>query len=434
MSFSNKPRKGFVFTSILVIILTVASSAAYFLQVPVTAQLYSNTTGSTVQGGIDLNNPGGESFWSTISGTDIPLMPSIAYSSENGSLVGYGGMVSSIKVKMAMNQTHILVFATWADPTESRSGKGVCYVLADDNVTAHERDCLENEAYGGLFYANSTYAYEDRLVFWWNLDPTPGPAPCMTESAFGHGEGQSLAGTGNLWHWKAGRTDSLGARYGKLKYGGGPGTFGIGGPNQGQIITPPHSYADNEFINITGHYQLGWDQYPTAANPGNFTIGFADNIHQTYDTFLVAAHGVHDSSTHMWKWVAARALTTTPSLHIVQFQPGQTYNFAVAVFDGGPITLPAGLPHPDTIPLLGPSGWDTSVNLPFTMYGENEETKSISSWYTASFAPTSTSSNGLFTFGSFETAALVSLGMLVVGFVAGVVIVTRFVLPKKPKA
>ncbi len=421
----NKPRSGLVFTSILVILLTLASTAAYFMQVPVSAQLYSNTTGSQVQGGIDLNNPGGESFWSGITGTDIPLMPSIPYQSQNGSLVGYGGMVSSIKIKMAMNQTHILVYATWSDPTESRSGRGVCYRIPPN--PQGQENCLEDESFPGLFYANSTYSYEDRLVFWWNLDPTPGPAPCMTKTADGlHGEGESLAGTGNLWHWKAGRTDSLGARYGKLKYGSGP--------NMGQTISPPHSYVANEFINTTGHYVLGWDQYPTLVNLGNFTIGFADNIHQTYDTFLVSAHGVYDSSSHMWKWVAARPLTTSPSLHIEQFKPGQTYYFAVAVYDGGPIALPAGLPHPASIPLLGTDGFSTSVSLPFTMYGENEETKSISSWYTASFAPTGGTTGGLFSFGSFETAALVSLGMLVIGFVAGVVIVTRFVLPKKPKA
>lgn len=428
-----------MFTSIFVIILTAASSAAYFFQVPVIGQLYSNMTAPLVQGGIDLSNPGGESFWSGITGAAIPLAPSIAY--QNG--IGYGGMVSSITVKMAMNQTHILVYATWSDPTQSRSGKGVCYVLADDNITAHERDCLENESYSGLFYTNSTYAYEDRLVFWWNLDPTPGPAPCMEESGFGLGEGRSLGGTGNLWHWKAGRTDSLGGQYGKLKYGGYPnatnhwgGTFGVGGPLVGQTITPPHSYADNEFIDTTGHYQLGWDQYPTKANPGNFTIGFADDIHQVYDTFLVAAHGVYDSSAQMWKWVAARPLTTTPSLHIVQFQPGQTYNFAVAVFDGGPIPIPAGLPHPSTIQQLESNGWSPSVSLPWTMYGENEETKSISTWYTATLGSTSGTggSTGPYAFGSFETAALISLGMLVAGFVVGVVVITRFAMPKKPKA
>jgi hypothetical protein len=426
---------GLVFTSVLVIILTTFSSAAYFLQVPVIGQLYSNLAAPLVQGGIDLNNPGGESFWNGITGADIVLAPSISYQSalnelNQSVLIGYGGMVSSIKVKMAMNQTHVLVYATWSDPTESRSGNPVCF----GNDILGNRACLEDESFPGLFYANSTYSYEDRLVFWWNLDATPGPAPCMTETPAGtfRGEGESLAGTGNLWHWKAGRTDSLGAKYGKLKYGGGPGTFGVGGPNQGQIINPTHSYSANEFINTTGHYVLGWDQYPTVANPGNFTIGFADTIHQTYDTFMVAAHGVWSNSNGVgtWKWVAARPLTTFPTLHIVQFQPGQTYNFAVGVYDGGPIPIPAGLPHPSTLDNSATKG-----PVPWTMYGENEETKSISSWYTATLGTTGgTTGTGPYTFGSFETAALVSLGMLVVGFVAGVVVITRFAMPKKPKA
>ncbi len=396
----------------LIIGLMLLSTSAFFFQVPVTTQVYANVGGQLVQGTVDLNNPGSEPFWSSITGAVIPLTPSIPYQSQNGTLVGYGGMVSSITVKIATNQTHIFVYASWADPTESRSGNPMCFIISNN------KECLEDERFPGLFYTNSTYAYEDRLVFWWSLDSTPGPPPCMTDTATGlTGEGRSLAGTGNLWHWKAGRTDSLGARYGTLKYGSGP--------NKGQIITPPHSYAANEFINQTGHYVLGWDQYPTPVNPGNFTIGFADNIHQQYDPYLVSAHGVYDSTNHIWKWEAARLLTTNPSLHIIQFQPGQTYYFAVAAFDGGPIPIPAGLAHPATEPIWGGA---------FTMMGENEETKSISSWFTATLGtPSATNStSSTYAFGSLETAALVSLGMLAAGFVAGVVVFTKVVRPRRP--
>ena len=126
----------------------------------------------------------------------------------------------------------------------------------------------------------------------------------------------------------------------------------------------------------------------------------------------------------MWKWVAARKLTTTPSLFVQQYSPGKTYSFAVAVFDGGPIPIPQGVDHH--------AGW--------TMYGENEETKSISSWYTMALGQTSaaTSTNAVntgtttVTTGiSFETAAIASFGMLIVGFVAGLVVISRFALPKK---
>lgn len=374
----------------VVMILVLASSAAYFQGIPVGAQLSANIVAPKVTGAINLQNPGQEAFWNQIAPTQIPL------TSSND----YGGATKFVTVKMASNGTHILVYATWSDPTESRTG----------------RNTIEDEKYPALFYANSTYAYEDRIVFWWSLDQNPGPPPCMQKSAYGHGEGESIAGTGNLWHWKASRTDSLGTSYGKLKYGSGP--------NKGMPLIPAQSYADNEFINTTGHYQLGWDQYPTAAVPGNFTIGEGES-HIPYNTFLVAAHGVYDPSTHTYRWVGARTLTTAPALHNVQFTFGATYYFAVAVFDGGPIPIPSTVPHP--------AGW--------SFYGENEETKSISSWFTmalgggatASAATTAQSTVAVPGGIQFETAAVISLAMLFVGFVAGMAVIAWYASPKKNK-
>lgn len=366
--------------------LILLSSAAYFEGIPVGAQLSANMVAPRVTGSVDIQHPGQEAFWNQIAATQVPLT-----SSNN-----FGGATKMLTLKMATNGTHILVFATWSDPTESRVG----------------HNTIEEDAYPALFYANSTYAYEDRIVFWWSLDQTPGPPPCMQKSPYGHGEGESIAGTGNLWHWKASRTDSLGTSYGKLLYGSGP--------NFKKPLIPSQSYADNEFINTTGHYQLGWDQYPTPAVPGNFTIGDGEN-HIAYNTFLVAAHGVYDSSTHTWRWVAARTLTTSPALHTVQFTPDKTYYFAVAAYDGGPIPIPSTVPHP--------AGW--------SLYGENEETKSISSWYTMAISnavatSSATASTTVPTTGiSFETAAVVSFGMLIVGFVTGLLVISKFALPKK---
>jgi hypothetical protein len=369
--------------TVLVMVAATLSSAAFFLQVPVGAQLSANMPAPYVQGTIDLGNPGGEGFWSTLTGAVIPLTATNSY----------GGNTKSILVKMANNGTDILVYATWTDPTESRNAKSI----------------IEDPAFPGLFKANSTYFYEDRIVFWWSLDQTVGPPPCMQKSAYGHGEGESLAGTGNLWHWKAARTDSLGTVYGKLKYGSGP--------DKGKALIPPHSYADNEFIDATGHYQLGWDQYPTASVPGNFTIGEGEN-NIPYNTFVVSAHGVYDSSAHTWKWVAARKLTTTPSLHVEQFAPGRVYYFAVAVYDGGPIPIPQTVASPPGL----------------TMYGENGETKSISTWYTMALGAAATSSSTTGAGGvSFETAAVVSLGMLIVGFVAGLLVISKFAFPKRKR-
>jgi len=35
---------------------------------------------------------------------------------------------------------------------------------------------------------------------------------------------------------------------------------------------------------------------------------------------------------------------------------------------------------------------------------------------------------------SFETAAVVGFGMLIVGFVAGLLVISKFAIPKKPKS
>lgn len=373
----------------VVMILVLISSATYFQGVPVGAQLSANIVALTVTGSVNIQNPGQEAFWNQIAATQIPLTLSN----------DFGGATKFVTVKMANNGTHLFVFASWTDPTESRIRNNV----------------IEDESFPALFYANSTFYYEDRIVFWWSLDQNPGPPPCMQKSAYGHGEGESLAGTGNLWHWKAARTDSSGTSFGKLKYGSGP--------NKGKPVIPPHSFSDNEFINTTGHYQLGWDQYPTATVPGNFTIGEGEN-NIPYSTFLVAAHGTYDSSTHTYKWVAARTLTTTPALHTVQFASEKTYYFAVAVYDGGPIPIPSTVPHP--------AGWG--------FYGENEETKSISSWFTMALgsAAAATSVSTVIGAGApggitFETAAVISFAMLLVGFVIGMAVIAWYAAPKKSK-
>jgi hypothetical protein len=364
--------------------LLLLSALAFYQGVPVFAQSSPNFVAQAVTGPINLNAPGGETFWAQINGVQVPL------TSTNN----YGGNVKSILVKFATNGTHILVFASWTDPTESRTKNSV----------------IESDSYPGLFKANATFAYEDRIVFWWSLDQNPGSPPCMQKSPAGHGEGEALAGTGNLWHWKAARTDSLGTSYGKLKYGSGP--------FLGQPIAPAHSYSDNEFINVSGHYQLGFDQYPNS-----FSIGYDPNK-IPYNTFVVSAHGVYNPASHTWSWVAARPLTITPGLHDIQFRANQNYYFSVGIWDGGPIPIPS--------TTTAPAGW--------TSFGENEETKSISTWYTMQLGaptPTTVTTTALVTTGSqaaqgapLATTALVSLGTLVVGLLIGMVAIRRFTKPK----
>jgi hypothetical protein len=67
------------FTIIIVFVSALISSGAFYLQVPVGAQLSPNLMATKVDGPIDLSKPGRESFWSQISGAEIPLTSSNNY-------------------------------------------------------------------------------------------------------------------------------------------------------------------------------------------------------------------------------------------------------------------------------------------------------------------------------------------------------------------
>ncbi len=382
-------RKSIIVATGLVAMLMSLSALLYFQGVAFGAQLSPNFVANTVVGSINTGSPGHESFWSQITPVQVPLTATD----------DYGGNTQSVTLKMATNGTHLLVLATWSDPTQDNRSSGPT-IEAPDNP--------------GLFLANSTYHYQDRFVIWWSLNQNPGPPPCMTDAAPGKGAGASIVGSGNLWQWKAASTDSGGYTFGKGKYGAGT-------PNAGTVMPYPHSYASNELLNTTGHFTLGFDSARI-----NSTVGY-DSTHTAFQTYLIWAHGVYDRSAKTWTFVAARSLQTSPTQYTVQFQQDKTYYFALAVFDGGPIPIPAGVAHPAN----------------FTGMGNSDETKSISSWNTMALAPSSggnetttqtTSQASQPTGITFETAAIVSFALLVVGFAAGMAVTYRFAAPKRSQS
>jgi len=372
----------------VVMILVLLSSATYFQGVPVGAQLSANIVAPLVKGSVDIQKPGQEAFWNQVAPLQIPITASD----------DYGGFVKSVSVKIANNGTHVLFWAKWSDPTQNnRSISGA----------------PSDPKYPELFFANAPYYRSDRFAVWWSLDQLPGPPPCMQPSALGKGGAASIGGRGNVWQWIASSTDSGGFTFATSK--GGAGT-----PLAGKLLNLTHSYARNQLLNTTGFFTLGFD-----SSNINSTVGYAEN-NIPHDVLLVWAKGVYDNTNHTWTLVEARPLTTTLKQNIQQFALGQTYYFAIAAFDGGPHPIPAAVPHP--------AGW--------TQMADNGMTKSISSWYTMALGPassaTSVSQSTVITSAApggitFETAAVISFAMLLVGFVAGMAVIAWYAAPKKSK-
>ena len=151
-----------------------------------------------VSGSINTANPGSESFWSQLTPLQVPLTATD----------DYGGAVPSVAVKIASNGTHILMEATYSDPSMSNS-------RVSGGPTANQTQ------YPGLFFANATVHGFDQFAVWWAMSQTPGPPPCMQVGTNQHGgkSPASLAGTGNVWRWTGVSTDSNGTSFATAKYG-----------------------------------------------------------------------------------------------------------------------------------------------------------------------------------------------------------------------
>jgi len=175
----------------------------------------------------------------------------------------------------------------------------------------------------------------------------------------------AIAGTGNVWRWVASSTDNEGSTYATAKYGAGTGALAT------HLINYTHPFANDMLLNTTGFFLLG-----QGSSNINSTLLNSPGTHVAYSPFIVYDKGVYNAAAQTYTQVIARPLTTTPSTNIAQFQPGVVYNFALAVFSGGPNPIPAGVPTP--------TGW--------TQMADNSETKSISTWVTMEFtgAPSST--------------------------------------------
>ncbi len=390
--------------------LALLSSAAFFQGVPVGAALAPSILAPTVTGSINTSAPGTEAFWSQLTPLQVPLTATDTY----------GGAVQTVSVKVATNGTHILMEATYSDPTMSNSrGTG----------TAPQANQTQ---YPGLFFANSTVHGFDQFAVWWAMSQTPGPPPCMQLGTNQHGghSPASLAGTGNVWRWVAMSTDSNGSTFKTAKYGAGTGLLA------GHLINYTHSFANDMLLNTTGFYLLG-----QGSSNVNSTVLYAAN-HAAYSPFIVYEKGVYNYTAHTWTQVIARPLTTTPSTAIAQFAPGTVYNFALGAWDGGAHPIPAGVP--------APAGWTTMA--------DDGETKSISTWVTVEFsgmAPGATTTTGSASAStvtttttttvtgsastvistvtapntsnpSYQTATAASLVAMVVGLIAGMVAVGRF--------
>jgi hypothetical protein len=344
----------------VVAILALLSSVAFFQGVSIGAALTPNILAPTVTGSINTQDPGTEAFWNQITPLVVPLTATDTY----------GGTVQSVSVKIATNGTYLLMEATYAAAHQDNSS------VTTGAPTAPAADV-------GLFYANATIHRSDQFAVWWAMTQNPGPPPCMqvpyaTNMHGGKSPG-AIAGTGNVWRWVASSTDTQGTTYATAKFGAGI------GPLAGHPINYTHPFASNMLLNTTGFYLLGVG----SSNINSTVLKAPDGA--PYDPWIVWERGVYNSTAHTYTQVIARPMTVTPTANNVQFGAGTVYNFAMAVFAGGPNPIPAGVP--------APAGW--------TSMADTDETKSISTWVTVEFsglAPQQTSSSA----GATTTAGTVA--------------------------
>lgn len=207
-----------------------------------------------------------------------------------------GGNVASVKVKIVNNGEYLFVLFQWDDPTASN---------------------------------NKSLGSEDRLAVMVSIGDPEMTTPCMQSGT----NGAILAGEADHWHWKAARTDGGGANFTYVTRGGA--TYGP--------MPHPYSFAMDEYINTTSRNREGLSEY-TEMNATKYP--FEATLH-LYD---IQAKGAHFSS--QWTLEMARKYTTEDPVRVdKQFTQGETFSFALAVYDGGE--------------------------------GEDEEVKSVTGWITA---------------------------------------------------
>lgn len=202
-----------------------------------------------------------------------------------------GGHVSSITVKAVNNGEWLYLLIQWEDPTASLL----------QNVTAESHPVEEEEEEEEEEMAAEQ---EDRLAVMWYIRGNLMAYPCMKMGT----NGAVTQGEVDLWHWHGARDNPDSPHYG----------------HDGKY-NPPHPFAVDQYSDTEARSSDKGDSF--------------------WDVYARARW-----SDGVWTMELGRAFQTGDTAQDVQFQLGESYPVAFAVFEGGS--------------------------------GETEESKSISSWYT----------------------------------------------------
>ena len=142
-------------TSIILVLLTALMLSSFFLRNGPAVVNGQGSMGSVVSyrvtGAPDYAHPGSESFWDTISWTEVPLAASVSPG---------GGHTPTILVKSANDGFNVYVLFKWNDSVGPSFGSSTEAYL-DPNGTLVPLDPASTAQVKQLFY-NSTYYYPDQ--------------------------------------------------------------------------------------------------------------------------------------------------------------------------------------------------------------------------------------------------------------------------------
>lgn len=321
-----------------------------------------NVVSYRVTGAPNYLTPGNESFWSTLSWTNVSLAASVSPG---------GGHTSSVLVKSANDGFNIYLLFRWYDMAGPSFGSESELYQAT-NGTLLPLTPGDTAQVNQLFY-NSTYYYQDRVAMLWFLENATGrqQSPVMEL-----GSGGSLTGgAANIWHWQSVPTDN------NPSDTGFPG--GYTNPS-GTAMFPADnlSFAEDDYTNTTGFFVI----------PGSFGAD-SPNLDPYADPYIVHVGSYFSDTSKTWTLEMVRSLTMPEaSQYRVQLTPGGSYYVAFAVWNG--------------------------------RLGESAHIKSVSQWYnfTVSDQPAPPSlvpaapESGI----NSTLAVATGLGLLIVGVIIGI--------------
>ncbi len=323
--------------SFFLIALMGISTILLVTNIPLVGAQAADLTAPTVTGAMTVDGADDETFWADATSQTFSLTatPGTTAMSANQ---------RSVTMKAVITDTKIRVYFEWLDSSES------------EGTTGHE----------------------DRLALMILMEGANDmDSPCMNAST----NGATTSGTADQWHWKAGRTDSGGAKHTVVtrrgvayNTGGTATTYGghavdansaiyyeenstssgwdlsdMGGAIGDQVyyvtaatgsarwsisdntsaiplVVDSHdfSFAENEYLNTVERARSGDSEYTG--------FGVLPSALSGEERYFINAKGDHDGSG--WSLEMERDLAVTNAVIDKAFAAGDTIKVAIAVYDG----------------------------------------------------------------------------------------------------